>query len=113
MIIFALIVFAIAAAGGLALAWHVLFDELAPWTLSLGHALLGAIGLIVLLILLLLQDSVMSLVLTAFIVLLLAALGGFFLASFHMRKKIPRKAIVFAHAGAAVVGFLILIGAAL
>jgi hypothetical protein len=41
--------------------------------------------------------------------LVLAALGGFFLASFHMRKQVAPKAVVLVHAGVAVVGFLTLL----
>ena len=39
-----------------------------------------------------------------------AALGGFFLASFHARKILPPKGVVVLHAGLAVVGFLLLAG---
>lgn len=41
MFIYALIVFAIAAAGGLVLAAHVLRNKFAPWFSSLLHAGLG------------------------------------------------------------------------
>jgi FtsH-binding integral membrane protein len=46
------------------------------------------------------------------LILVIAALGGFFVASFHARKQSPPRAAVFAHAGAAVIGFLCLAGAA-
>lgn len=104
----AIIVFAIAALGGLVLAAHVLRGRFAPWGLSLLHALLGAAGLI-LLIMLLVQGNAPQNVLIGFVLLLVAALGGFFLASFHVRKKLPPKAVVVIHAGIAVVGFLTLI----
>jgi len=42
-------------------------------------------------------------------ILIIAALGGFFLASFHARKVIAPKAIIIVHAGVAVVGFLTLL----
>lgn len=102
----ALIIFAIAAVGGLVLATFVLRGKFAPWALSLLHALLGAVGL-VLLITLLLQAH--SNVLIGFVLLLVAALGGFFLASFHLRKKLPPKAVVIVHAAVAVIGFLTLL----
>src|SRR5690606_37383539 len=88
MLTYALIVFAITALGGLILAGHVLRDKFAPWFLSLLHALLGAVGLI-LLIVLLAQGAVSSQIAIGFGLLVLAALGGFFLASFHVRKKLP------------------------
>jgi hypothetical protein len=107
MLTYAIIVFAIAAVGGLLLAAHVLRGKFAPWALSLMHALLGAAGL-VLLIALLVQGNVPQRVLIGFVLMLVAALGGFFLASFHVRKKLPPKAVVVIHAGVAVVGFLTL-----
>jgi hypothetical protein len=41
--------------------------------------------------------------------LVIAALGGFFLASFHLRKQVASKSLVFVHAGVAVAGFLTLL----
>lgn len=112
MLSVALLIFAIAAIGGLILASHVLRSRFAPWALSVLHALLGAAGL-VLLIILLLQGNAAQPVLIAFILLLVAALGGFFLASLHLRKQLPPKAVVVIHAGLAVVGFLTLLSAVL
>lgn len=108
----AIIIFAIAAVGGLILAAHVLRNKFAPWALSLVHALLGAIGLI-LLIVVLAEGSAPQPVLIGFILLLIAALGGFFLASFHARKQLPPKAVVIVHAAIAVIGFLTLLSVVL
>jgi hypothetical protein len=108
MIDYVLLVFAIAAVGGLILAAHVLRGKFAPWALSLLHALLGAVGLI-LLITMLAQGNTAQQVLIGFVLLLVAALGGFFLASFHLRKKLPPKAVVVVHASVAVIGFLTLL----
>lgn len=108
MLAYALIVFAVAAVGGLVLAAHVLRGKFAPWALSLLHAALGATGL-VLLVMLLLRGAASRPVLVGLAVLLLAALGGFFLASFHLRRKLPPKAVVVIHAGVAVAGFLVLL----
>lgn len=108
MLEYALIVLAIGAVGGLVMAARVLRGRFAPWALSVLHALLGATGL-VLLILLMLQGSPPQRVLVGFGLLVLAALGGFFLASFHLRRTLPPKAVVIIHAGAAVAGFLTLL----
>ncbi|HEY8587490.1 MAG TPA: hypothetical protein VIL60_12315 [Rhodanobacter sp.] len=108
MLIYAIVVFAIAAVGGLVLASSVLRGKLAPWAISVLHALLGATGL-VLLILLVLQGAAPARLTAALALLVLAALGGFFLASIHMRKQVAPKAVVFVHAGVAVVGFLTLL----
>jgi len=107
MLNYAVVIFAVAAVGGLVLAAHVLRNKFAPWALSLLHALLGAAGLI-LLITLLLRGSAPQQVMIGFVLLLVAALGGFFLASFHARRKLPPKAVVVIHAGVAVAGFLTL-----
>lgn len=108
MITYAIIVFAVAALGGLYLAGHVLRDRMAPWAVSLLHAGLGALGL-VLLIAALLEGEASRALQVGFAVLLVAALGGFLLASFHLRRRLPPRPVVFVHAGVAVVGFLILL----
>lgn len=112
MLNYALVAFGIAAVGGLVLATSVLRNKFAPWALSVIHALLGATGL-VLLVTILMQGTAPQPVLIGFVLLLVAALGGFFLASFHLRQKIPPKAVVVIHAGVAVAGFLTLLSLAL
>lgn len=109
---YVIIVFAIAAVGGLVLATHVLRDKFAPWALSLLHALLGAAGLI-LLIVMVANGNAPQQVLIEFVLILVAALYGFFLVSFHTRKKLPPGVVVATHAGVAVVGFLTLANALL
>jgi hypothetical protein len=108
MLLYAVLIFAVAAIGGLVLASSVLRGKLAPWAISALHALLGASGL-VLLILVVLQGAAPGRLTAALALLVLAALGGFFLASFHMRKQVAPKAVVLVHAGVAVVGFLTLL----
>ncbi|MEW9623367.1 hypothetical protein [Rhodanobacter geophilus] len=108
MLLYAIIAFAVAAIGGLILASHVLRDRFAPWALSVVHALLGATGL-VLLIVLALQGPASGRLTAALALLVLAALGGFFVASFHLRRRIAPKAVVLVHAGVAVIGFLTLL----
>ena len=112
MLVYALIVFAVAALGGLVLASSVLRGKLAPWAISILHALLGACGL-VLLIITVLQGQGAGRVTAALGILVVAALGGFYLASLHLRKQVAAKSIVFVHAGLAVVGFLVLLSAVL
>lgn len=112
MLQYGLIAFAIAAVGGLVLAASVLRDKLAPWALSLVHALLGAAGLVFVLLHLMNGGAPQS-VLIGFVALVVAALGGFFLASFHLRNKLPPKAVVVIHAVVAVAGFLTLLSTVL
>ena len=107
MLTYALIAFAVAAVGGLLLAASVLRGRLAPWALSLVHALLGATGLVMLLLTVMRGAS--GLATAALVILVVAALGGFYLASLHAKGTVAPKAIVFVHAGAAVTGFLTLL----
>lgn len=92
---------------GSILAAHVLRGKFAPWTLSPLHALLGVISL-ALLIATLIEGSAPPQVMYAFILLLLAACGGLFLVSFHLRNRLPPKAVVLGHAVLALSGFFTL-----
>ena len=112
MLTYAVLVFAIAAVGGLVLASSVLRGKMAPWAISIAHALLGATGLI-LLIATVLQGAAPGRVTAALGLLVVAALGGFYLASIHLRGQVAPKAVVFIHAGVAVAGFLTLLSALL
>jgi hypothetical protein len=112
MLTYALIVFAIAAVGGLLLAASVLRGRLAPWALSVVHAFLGATGL-VLLLAVVLQGAAPGRATAALAILVVAALGGFYLASIHVRGKVAPKVVVFVHAGVAVAGFLTLLSVVL
>ena len=108
MLGYALIVFAIGALGGIALASFVLRGRLAPWPLSLLHAGLGAIGLLLVLYAAL-TTGISNVALAALVILAVAALGGFYLASIHLRGEVDQQPIVFVHAGVAVIGFLTLL----
>ena len=111
MLKFAILVFAIGALGGLVMAASVLKGRMASWPLSLLHAALGATGLVLTAIVVLGKSAdVAKIVPIALLVLVVAAVGGFLLASFHARKQLPPRGIVFTHAGVAVIGFLLLLG---
>ena len=111
MLKLAVLIFAIGAVGGLVMATRVLRNQLAPWALSLLHAALGATGLVLTAIVVLgKSQAVSSVVPIALLLLVVAALGGFFLASFHARRQLPTRGVVFTHAGVAVIGFLLLAG---
>ena len=113
MLKLAVLIFAIGAVGGLILASSVLRGRLAPWALSLIHAALGATGLVLTgLVVLQGAEEGQGIIPIALLILVVAALGGFFLASFHVRKLPAPRPVVFIHAGAAVIGFLLLAGGA-
>lgn len=108
MLTYLIIVLAIAAVGGVVLAMKIFSGQLAPWPLSIVHALLGATGL-VMLILLVLEGSGDGRLTAALGLLVVAALGGFYLASIHVKGSIAPKNVVLIHAGVAVAGFLTLL----
>ena len=109
----AVIVFAIGALGGLGLASFVLRGQLAMWSLSILHALLGATGLILTALVVFGRgEPVPPHAGLALLLLVIAALGGFFLASYHLRNRPGPKGVVLIHAGVAVVGFVLLAGGA-
>jgi hypothetical protein len=110
MLNIAILVFAIGAVGGLVLANTVLRGRLASWPLSLLHMALGATGLV--LTVFGGASGISSIVPIALFVLVVAALGGFFLASFHARQIPGPKPVVVIHASVAVIGFLLLVGGA-
>lgn len=113
MLKIAILIFAIGAVGGLVLASSVLRGKLAPWALSIIHMLLGATGLVLTAIVVLGgSDAGKGIIPIALVILVVAALGGFYLASIHARKVVAPKGVVVIHAGAAVIGFLLLLGGA-
>lgn len=108
MIIIAVAIFAATAFGGLVLASHIVKNELAPWILSAGHATMGATGL-ALLAAALAKAPENNTVMLSLVLFVIAALGGFTLASYHVRKRLPPKGTLVLHAVMAVSGFLVLI----
>jgi hypothetical protein len=108
MLTYLIIVLAIAAVGGVVLAMKIFAGQLAPWSLSIVHALLGATGL-VMLIMLILEGSGDNRLTAALGLLVVAALGGFYLASIHVKANVAPKNVVLIHAGLAVAGFLTLL----
>ena len=112
MLKIAILVFAVGALGGLVLANSVLRGKLASWPLSLLHMALGATGLVLTaLVVLGGGTNVPGMVPIALLILVVAALGGFYLASYHVRQTSPASAVVVIHAGLAVIGFLLLCAA--
>ena len=106
--IVALVLFAVAAAGGALLAFLRLSNKPLPTPLALLHGALAACGLAALAFHALgpAGASQARLALAIFVV---AALGGFVLFSLHLRKKPLPVPLVLVHGAVAVVAFLILL----
>ncbi len=111
MLLVAIGLFAVAAVGGLTLAVLHFRRKNLPLPLALLHGLLGASGLAVL-IWAVVQGGVSAKAGYALVLFLVAALGGFYLFSFHLRKKILPSAVVVIHALVAVSAFSLLLIAA-
>ena len=107
-----LILFALAAVGGVVLAFRHFKRTGLPLPVTVAHGLLGAAGLVVLLLVFLGGDRGWSFGLPL-LLLTVAALGGFFLVAFHLRGKRAPSAAVVVHGVVAVVGFVALLLAVL
>lgn len=105
-------IFLVAALGGLFMATQIFRGQKPAVAVALLHGPLAAAG-IFLVFWLWMQTGASTLIGTAFGVLVLAALGGFFLVSFHMRDKPHPKPVVIIHALVAVIGVGTLVFAAL
>ncbi len=105
---YAAILFALGALGGLFLAVRSFKKQSLPVSVAVLHGLFGASGLVLLLVGVL-TGSGGDKARIALIVLLIAALGGFYLLSFHVRKQTHPRAVIVIHALVAVIGFLTLL----
>lgn len=108
MLISSVILFAIAALGGLVLGVLGLRQRELPMWLSLIHGALAAAGLITLIIGVV-QGNVGLLPMISLVLFLIAALFGFVLFSYHLRKKPHPKGLIVIHALAAVIAFVLLL----
>ena len=106
----ALVLFGLAAIGGVSLAYLRIQGRPLPTPLALAHGAIAAVGLVVL-VLAALADGAPSEARVALGLFVAAALGGFVLFSFHVRKKQLPLGIVAVHGLVAVVAFAILIAA--
>ena len=99
----AVVLFLLAALGGIAMALKIFRGNVPPMPLALGHGALAAVALVLALIAVV-GAEVAPLARIGVGVLVVAALGGFFLFSFHLRGKPHPKAVVVLHAVLAVAG---------
>ena len=104
----AVVLFALAALLGITLAAKHLKKKDAPISLALVHGLAAAVGL-VLLIIAVTQMPSAGLAGVALVIFIIAALGGFVLFAMHLMKKPLPRGLMFVHALAAVVAFIILL----
>jgi hypothetical protein len=106
MLIYAIALLALAAVFGLYMLFRVFAGSAPPWAAAIFHGLFAASGLLIVLYQAFFAGVPASQGVTiAAVLLLVAALGGFFLVSFHARGRVPPKAIAALHGLLAVAGF--------
>ena len=112
MIVTALVLFALAALGGIILASFRLSKKPLPVPVFVLHGLLAAAGLVVLIVAIATGagSTLRNVVLVLFIV---AALVGFVLLSLDLRKKLLPMPLLVIHALVAVVSFALLLSTVL
>lgn len=108
----AAVLFALAALGGLYLAVQFFQGRGLPGSVAVIHGVLAASALVLLLIAVLAND-LSGWATAALIVFVVAALGGFALASYHLRGIRHPAALVAGHGLIAVSGFVLLLVAIL
>jgi hypothetical protein len=110
MLVWATILFAIAAVGGATLATlHFRGRNPLPMPLAVLHGTLAATALVLLLFAALTQPGFGGLGMAALVIFVIAALGGFYLFSFHLRGQALPSPVVLIHGGAAVLAFVLLL----
>ncbi|MBX3429634.1 MAG: hypothetical protein KF779_08640 [Hyphomonadaceae bacterium] len=114
MLVISLALFAVAALFGVYMIVRVFKGALPAWPAAILHGLFAATGLVLLLYTAFISGAPAPMLVTvAAGLLLIAALGGFALVSFHLRKQAPPRVLAGIHAIVAVSGFLCLAAAAL
>lgn len=110
MLTWSVILFGVAALGGIIMFAMRARDEMPPLGLALLHGLLAATAL-VLLAVVVIGGEANALVTSSLAFFVLAALGGFYLLALHLRKGTFPLGLVVAHGGLAVVAFVLLVAA--
>src|SRR5262249_8107886 len=113
MLMAVLALLALAALLGLYMIVRVFKGALPPWPAAALHGLFAATGLLLLLYVACTSDApAVGALPIAAVLLVIAALGGFGVVSFHLRKRVPPRALAAIHALVAVAGFLCVAAAA-
>lgn len=112
MLKIAIVLFAVAALGGVVLATLHLKTKGAPVALAILHGLLAVTGLVTL-ILAVLNMATVGWAGVALGIFILAALGGFVLFGLDLKKRALPRGLIAVHGLAAVVAFLILLSVVL
>jgi hypothetical protein len=102
------VLFAIAALGGLTMAGMKFMGKGIPMPLALGHGIFAAAGLVTL-IMNIVQNRVNTLMNVSLVLFFIVAIGGFTLFSLHLMKKRQPAMLIAAHGLGAVISFVVLL----
>lgn len=102
------LLFALAALGGLALATLRFREKNVPWPLAILHLILAAAGLITFIVSLI-QTGVAGLLGLALALFVVAALGGFVMLVLHLKERPLPKPLIVVHGLLAVAAFILLV----
>ena len=109
MLSVAVILFAVAALGGLILAFQHFTGRPRPWFLAIVHGAVAASAFVILLVAVLQGGAASPKVYWSLGLFAAAALGGLLLFSFHVRNRPLASPVVVIHGGVAVAAFLLLL----
>jgi hypothetical protein len=102
------VLFAIAALGGLTLASMKFMGKAMPMPLALGHGIFAAAGLVTLIVNVV-QSRINTLMNVSLLLFFIVAIGGFTLFSLHLMKKRQPTMLIVAHGLGAVISFSVLL----
>jgi hypothetical protein len=108
MLYLPVLLFGIAAIGGVTLVSIKVRGKTIPLWLALVHGILAAAALVILIVNVISNPGNM-LMIVSLILFLIAALGGFLLFSYQLRKKPLPNPVIGIHALVAVTGFIVLL----
>jgi hypothetical protein len=109
MLLGSVVLFAMAAVGGATLAVMRLANRPLPLALALIHGAVASAGLVALIAAVVGAVAAGTVPTVALVLFVIAAIGGFTLLSFHLRKKSLPIPLMLVHGGVAVVAFLVLL----
>ena len=109
MFIASIVLFAIAALGGITLAAMRLGNRPLPFGLAIAHGVLAAAGLVLLIVAMVVATATGVVLNAALILFIVAAIGGAILFSFHLRNRSLPVPLVLGHGLLAVVAFVLLL----
>lgn len=102
-----IVLFPIAAVGGLTLVVKKYFGKGVPWPLVIGHEIFASLGLVVLLVNVF-QVKHNILMNLSLILFLITTIGGFAVLSAHLRNDKQPYRLILVHGSAAVISFILL-----